>query len=69
MSDDTEKRIIDLEIRYTEQTALLDELNSELYQANETIGVLTRRIVRLERMVMDSLNQEELPPNEKPPHY
>lgn len=69
MSDDTEKRIIDLEIRYTEQTALLDELNSELYQANETIGVLTRRIVRLERMVMDILNQEELPPNEKPPHY
>ena len=69
MSDDTEKRIIDLEIRYTEQTALLDELNSELYQANETIGVLTRRIVRLERMVMDMLNQEELPPNEKPPHY
>lgn len=69
MSDDTEKRIIDLEIRYTEQTALLDELNSELYQANETIGVLTRRVVRLERMVMDILNQEELPPNEKPPHY
>ncbi len=69
MSDDIEKRIIDLEIRYTEQTALLDELNSELYQANETIGVLTRRVVRLEKMVIDILNQEELPPNEKPPHY
>ena len=69
MSDDTEKRIIDLEIRYTEQAALLDELNSELYCANETIGVLTSRVVRLEKMVMDILNQEELPPNEKPPHY
>jgi len=69
VSDDTEKRIIDLEIRYTEQSALLDELNSELYCANETIGVLTRRVVRLEKMVMDILNQEELPPNEKPPHY
>ncbi|MEE2902187.1 MAG: SlyX family protein [Myxococcota bacterium] len=69
MSDDIEKRLIDLEIRYTEQTALLDELNSELYRANETIGVLTRRVVRLEKMVIDILNQEELPPNEKPPHY
>ena len=66
---DSEERLIELEIRYTEQSALLEELSSELYKANEVIDELKLRIKRLEKTSLDLLNRQELPPNEKPPHY
>jgi len=64
-----EKRITDLEIKYTHQSDLVEELSAELYKANEHIELLGQRIKRMERMSMELLNREELPPNEKPPHY
>lgn len=66
---DVEQRLIELEIRYTEQSALLEDLSTELYKANETIDKLTLRMKELEKVSMDLLSGEELPPNEKPPHY
>ena len=66
---DSEERLIELEIRYTEQSALLEELSAELYKANEVIDELKLRIKRLEKTSLDLLNRQELPPNEKPPHY
>ena len=66
---DVEQRLIELEIRYTEQSALLEDLSTELYKANETIDKLALRMKELEKVSMDILGGKELPPNEKPPHY
>lgn len=43
MSDTTD-RLIELEIRYTHQARLIDELNDELTAANDRLDALQREI-------------------------
>lgn len=69
MADGAEARVTELEIRYMEQSDLLETLNGELVQANDQILALQRRIARLERQIEDVLRAVDMPANEKPPHY
>ena len=69
MADGAEARVTELEIKYMEQSDLLETLNGELVQANEQVYALTRRVQRLERQIEDLLRAVDLPANEKPPHY
>jgi SlyX protein len=49
--DELTERIIELEIRYTHQTSLLEELNMELTSANSRIDQLERQIKTLHEMI------------------
>jgi SlyX protein len=64
-----EDRITDLELRYTHQQELVDELNQALLEANQTIDVLEKRVTRLEQTLEQVLHHVDIPANEKPPHY
>lgn len=64
-----DERLIEMEIRYTHQEHLLEELNTELYNANERIDLLERKIERLTDTIRQHLDMQAPPANEKPPHY
>lgn len=49
--DELRSRIIDLEINYTHQTNLIEELNMELTSANTRIDQLERKVKALSEMV------------------
>jgi uncharacterized coiled-coil protein SlyX len=64
-----EDRIVELEIRYTQQEDLVEQLNAELVEANKIIARLDRRVKFLEESVRQVAERLPPPPNEKPPHY
>jgi SlyX protein len=49
--DELTERIIELEIRYTHQASLVEELNMELTSANARIDQLERQINALYEMI------------------
>ena len=49
--DEMKSRIIELEISYTHQASLLEELNMELTSANTRIDQLERRVKALSEML------------------
>lgn len=64
-----EHRLTELELRYMEQVDLIEQLNGELTAVNGQVGVLQRRIDRLERQLEAALAAIDVPANERPPHY
>ena len=66
---DPESRMTELELRYMEQSDLVDQLNSQLVDAHASIQGLSMRVKRLERQLEDLLRAVDRPANEKPPHY
>lgn len=66
---DVESRLTDLELRYMRQQELLEALNGELTEANQSLTRMTKRVERLERQVESLLHALDKPANEKPPHY
>lgn len=59
-------RLVDLEIRYTHQARLLEELSQELFEQRRLIEQLEKRLDASEKRVAP---QGEDFPNEPPPHY
>jgi SlyX protein len=58
-----ENRVTDLEMRFTRQDDLLEQLNSLVYEQQKQLAELTKML---------QLHQESLataPTNERPPHY
>ena len=51
------------------QENLLQELDNQVREANETIALLQRRCVRLEAQIDQMLDGVDRPANERPPHY
>ena len=51
MTQDLSRRLNEIEIRYTHQARLIDELSDELADANERIEFLEREVNRLRGMV------------------
>ena len=49
--DEIKNRIIELEINYTHQTNLIDELNMELTSANTRIDQLERKVQAMREML------------------
>lgn len=61
-----EPRIIDLEIKFTHQEELLNELNQVVTKQQFVIDKLTKEMLELK---INSLHSEGEISNEKPPHY
>ena len=61
-----EKRIIDLEIKYTHQEDLLEQLNRIVTKQQFTIDALIKEVNELK---LASLNGDGEITNERPPHY
>ncbi len=66
MSDDLERRVIELEIKLTHQDRLLDELNEVVIEQRKVIDRLEKRLDVTEKALFE-LGDE--PANEQPPHY
>ena len=49
--DELNERIVELEIRYTHQLSLVEELNTELTSANARIDRLERQVMAMHEMV------------------
>ena len=49
--DELNERIVELEIRYTHQLSLVEELNTELTTANARIDRLERQVMAMHEMV------------------
>lgn len=64
--DARDERIVELEVRFTHQQALLDELSSVLFAQQSTIDRLEGRVRDLERRIADLGEPIHV---EKPPHY
>ena len=50
------ERLIELEIRYTHQQQLLEDLNEALIDANKEVETLRRRVEKLEATVRATLS-------------
>lgn len=61
-----EKRLDQLEIRYTFLEDKLETLNGVIIEKDQEISVLKNRIVSLEQALASAM---ETPHTEKPPHY
>ena len=59
------ERMIDLEIRYTHQAAMLDELSDIVRDQADQLATLKREVQRL-TAVLEAL---DAPQHEPPPHY
>lgn len=64
--DPLEDRIIDLEIRYTHQEELLQQLSDLIREQQAAIDTLQRAV---ERLAATRGGDEPGPVNEPPPHY
>lgn len=51
LMDELKKRIVELEISYTHQLSLVEELNAELTSANARIDRLERRVSGMHEML------------------
>ena len=61
---DESKRLIDMEVRYSHQVRLLDELNDELTAANMRIDELAKEVRSLREMLGTLAPQMEESPDE-----
>jgi len=64
-----EARLIDLELKFTEQQALLEDLSGVLHAQDKEISMLRAEVVRLQGRL--GVIEERVPQAaaEKPPHY
>ncbi|MEE2786498.1 MAG: SlyX family protein [Myxococcota bacterium] len=68
MNDDTStllSRMTDLEIRYTHQALMLDELSDVVREQSEQLTGLSQEVKRLTEV----LQGLDAPRHERPPHY
>lgn len=64
----TEKRIIELELRFMEQQRVLEELSKTIYLQERAINALANKLERLNQKVATP-GTVEAAADEKPPHY
>ena len=58
MTSSDADRLTELEIRYTHQQQLLDDLNEALIDANKEIDTLRRRVEKLESAIRAALSNQ-----------
>ncbi len=66
---DTTSRLTELEIKYMEQSDLVEQLNQELQTVNGQLDTVIARVQRLERQFEEVQGSLDAPSNERPPHY
>ncbi len=69
MTSDTEQRLVELEIRFTEQQHLLGELSDVLYAQQRTIERLQSEVHSLQQKLEGDPGLVDANRQEKPPHY
>ena len=65
---DFEKRLIDLETKISYQDQTIEDLHEALYKQQQQITQLEKAIENLNRQI-NSGDENDIRPNEKPPHY
>ncbi len=67
----SEDRLIDLELKITQQEHTIEELNSVIYSQQKQIDTLESKVATLIQRFKDYLdgNSDDIRGNEKPPHY
>jgi SlyX protein len=65
----TESRLTVLEIKYMEQSDLVEQLNQELQAVNNQLNTAIARVQRMERQLEEVRGSLDAPSNERPPHY
>lgn len=71
---DTEKRLMDIELKLVAQDDLLDELNKTVYRQQNKIDELEALCTALAKRLKEmnervAANSTNAPINERPPHY
>jgi SlyX protein len=64
-----EERIVELELRYTEQQALLQELSGVLYKQAQQLDLLQAQVRQLELKLQGDQGLVDAQDRERPPHY
>lgn len=66
----TDERLTNLEIKISHQDHTIEELHQVIYQQQQTIDQLTKKIIDLTKRFDESgLGGQDIRGNEKPPHY
>lgn len=63
-----DKRIIELEIKIAHQDKIIEDLSDALYQQQIRIDKLEKSLEDFKKRIQ-SEGENEIRPNEKPPHY
>ncbi len=61
-----DKRLVDLEIRYTHLERQVSELSQVVFEQQRTIDALSKQLLDLRGRIA---GQDEAPVPERPPHY
>ncbi len=64
-----EDRIIDIEIKLTDQENLVDALNRTVYEQGRRIDQLEALVTKMAEHIRVMRDREQGPVNERPPHY
>lgn len=64
---DFEKRLIDLETKISFQDQTIEDLHSVIYKQQQQINLMEITLENLKGQITSSEN--DIRPNEKPPHY
>ena len=64
-----EERIIELELRFTEQESLLQELSSVIFAQQRELEALRAQVVNLEKKLQAEPGLVDASDKDPPPHY
>jgi uncharacterized coiled-coil protein SlyX len=64
-----DERLTNLEILFSEQGRLLEELSSEMFQQQQEIKRLTARVALLEEKLTAVSESNDIGGHDRPPHY
>ncbi len=64
---ETQERLVNIEMKISHQDLIIEELNQVIYQQQQTIDVLSKKLKLLEDQFRADPNIG--PAGEKPPHY
>ncbi len=69
MSTELEARVTELELKFTEQGALLDDLSGVVHEQGKELAILRAEIERYRLRLSQVEERVPQSPVEKPPHY
>ena len=65
----SDPRIVELELRYTEQQAMLQSLSEVVYRQEKDLASLRAEVSLLKKKLEADPGLVEARPDERPPHY
>jgi SlyX protein len=68
-SQELEDRVVELELKFTEQQALLEDLSGVVHTQDKELALLRAEVIRLQGRLGAVEERVPLAAAEKPPHY